>query len=397
MPALKPVYILDLFIQGPNHVVVNTAITGMVAEIFRNRKVIFIAEQRHAALVKENSLTRDQISLQSYVELPLPQSRQKRALPWLVKKIADIRLIARKFAELRGSEPEFIFFTCLSTTPLCFVNFYSRFFRNIQVVFFLHGEIEYIFQPDIGYLNSLKGILYRKVLTGLSRNARCVVFSPLIRNRLIQRSLIRSNQITAIEHPVLDAVLEYSPLSASGIAFGHIGTALRLKNSEAFFRLAQECVFEIDSSKAVFILAGRVGNGKSPDPESRVLYYSADNRPVPQHEFERYIRQIDYAVFTFTEENYLFRASGSLMDAFNFGKPIIAISQDYIDHFFMLGGNIGFRCADHDEMRTLIKRLIEREPVLVDQYYEQQHNLKKMRMLFTVEALAPVLRQSIRV
>ena len=99
--------------------------------------------------------------------------------------------------------------------------------------------------------------------------------------------------------------------------------------------------------------------------------------------------QIDYALFTYKLNSYKYTASGALIDAINFEKPIIALSNDYVKSYFDIYGNIGYLCNSYEELKNKIITITKNFPkeeyeiqVKNIQNIKKRENLKNIPYLF---------------
>lgn len=379
-----PVYIIDLYIIGHNHIVINSGIVSALSAIFKDRQVVFAGEKVHTSLIEENNRHLSNIRYQSFEDRQLPDQRSRRIFLWANKKLKDLNLIYRTFGSGSDDSVNYIFMTNAGSLTLVLANIYARFFKNFRLVILLHGELEYIYMPGIARIQKVKAFLYKWLLSHMSEQTNCIVLSSFVEQKLTGDGLADPKKLFSIDHPVLRPTVGWTTLSGK-ITFGHIGRAVKMKNSAMFFQLANEFTSEISSGQTAFYLAGRlydIGVG-----ESTVISFSSMNNTVPQDAYEPFIQQFDYAVFTFEKDNYVYRISGSVMDAINFGKPIIGLRHVYLDHLFKTSGNIGFLCDGYPDLVALTKRLILKDPLLVNQYAAQQANLQALQQRYSVDQL----------
>jgi hypothetical protein len=222
------------------------------------------------------------------------------------------------------------------------------------------------------------------MLEKMGANERCIALNEIVRSKLLERNIVTDDKIITIEHPIVERIVLQKGLNHNKIIFGHIGSAMKKKNSGLFFSLATFFRSERDVG---FHLVGKADQDLLQDLNDSVKILSKNNSSISQAAYESYIHELDYAIFTFDDNNYVLRVSGALMDAVLYQKPIIALKQEYISYLFETGGNIGFLCENIDEMRQLLARLIERDEVLISQYVIQQDNLGKLKEQFSIASI----------
>ena len=113
------------------------------------------------------------------------------------------------------------------------------------------------------------------------------------------------------------------------------------------------------------------------------------NSMVSDYERNKLLVQIDYALFTYKLNSYKYTASGALIDAINFEKPIIALSNDYVKSYFDIYGNIGYLCNSYEELKNKIITITKNFPkeeyeiqVKNIQNIKKRENLKNIPYLF---------------
>ncbi|WP_147243442.1 glycosyltransferase family protein [Chitinophaga flava] len=322
------------------------------------------------------------IRYEGYQELPLPEKKLAKVLPWIRKKLGDILFIRKVYSRVASESS--VFFTCLSTTSLYYANYKAR-RGNKEVFFVLHGEVEFLFKKELRLADKIKGKLYRRLLSKLGKRTKVIVLSEIVKEALVKDNLVRPEQIVTIEHPLVGQVPERHPLNVDKLIFGHLGVAMSKKGSSCFFEMAARLSQAAALGRAEFHLVGRVEDGFIVEQNTPVKILSKNNKSIEELDYANFIRDVDYAVFTFDSDNYVFRVSGSLMDALFYGKPIIAFKQPYFQYLFDKGGNIGFLCEGPEEMKVLLERLINKDEELIAQYKEQAKNVHLLLERFLIK------------
>ena len=372
----QSIYIIDKLVNGYNHVTFNAAITSIIAKVYKNQEVIFICESLHANAIKSKNSNVANLKYQPYNESPLPPNKTKRIFPWIKKKLADLFFINFLYQK-RFKQSSAIFFTCLSTSTLFYTSYKTK-RLPIPIYFFLHGEIEFIFLKRIGIINKIRGEMYKLFFKQLGETSKIVVISEIVKESLVAGKYLSEDKVIIIEHPITPPSSIRKLSIEKKIIFGHIGIAVKKKNSELFFELSKLHKLEIEKGFVEFQLIGKIGNELFLEDSSTVKILTENNKSLAQDQYEQSIANIDYAIFTFTKDNYVYRASGSVMDAIAFTKPIIALKHHYFDYLFSSAGNIGFLCNNFEELNLLVNRIILKDKGLLSQYQFQQDNLRKL-------------------
>ena len=390
----KNIYIVDKLVIGYNHIIFNSSVTSIIANVYKHDTVTFVAEAVHSGVVAEKNQLIANLEYRTFAENPIPLNITSKIIPYFKKKSSDLFFIKRLFATAFNKETKAVFFTCLSTTMLLYSTYKAR-KAKIPFFFFLHGEIEYIFMNNPGVVKRLKGEVYKHLLRRLGPTSKVIVLSDIVKSSLISAGYLSEDKIITIEHPIIPVNIIEKKLSDKKTIFGHIGVALTKKSSELFFNLPQSHKKSIENGTAVFQLIGKVDYGLELSAGNGIEILSENNQSITQERYEQAIANIDYAIFTFTGDNYVYRTSGSVMDAIAFAKPIIALKHDFFTYLFETSGNIGFLCNNLDELNMLINNIVEKEESLINQYETQQENLKKLRKTLSLEDIKIKLSNSI--
>lgn len=182
--------------------------------------------------------------------------------------------------------------------------------------------------------------------------------------------------VDAIHHPYLpdDAPFTWhSPPPEGRLRFGLLGIAGRSKGLDVFARVARRMMSEAPKA-ADFRLVGKVQRGwqdldlsgiSGPRP------FSEDWLPRPV--LERELANLDYLILPYNMDYYALSASGVLLDALRWRKPVIAFKMPALVEIGERFGDIGHICTDEDAMVATVRRLIGSfDP---ERYQAQRRNL----------------------
>jgi len=391
MEESKEIFIVDKLVIGNNHIVFNSGFISVISEIYPEYNIRFYSEYKHAKALKDKLKNLENLTIEIYYERPLPIGL-KKIIPWFKKKIKDIFFIKFFYKENFIKAKMFIF-TTLSVTSIYYANIYARRIKNIPVYIVLHGEIEFLFRKHIRFLDKLKKIIYLKFIKNLSENVNIIVLSEVVKNELMKNFSIPSYKIIQILHPINYIQNDLITLG-NKIILGHIGTAMKKKSSDLFFELASK--LKQENLNLNFLQIGKIDSNllSKVTPEVDLVFHK--NKSLSQDIYESTIKTINYAIFTFDDENYVYRDSGAVMDAIAFAKPIIALRQNYFVNLFKLGGDIGFLCNDIYEMELLIKKIAKHENDIISRYSIQYMNMKNLAHFFSLSNIKYLMKEQIQ-
>ena len=189
------------------------------------------------------------------------------------------------------------------------------------------------------------------------RHLRFLVLEDAIRDelaRLAPAALPRTDvlplPINATELPATPAVTLASP-----IRFGFVGQATEAKGITSFLAIARAMKAR-HGAAAEFDVIGRA-DPRHPPPDASDLIAPVATAYLTREEFTRRLAALHYVVLPLQGAYYRLAASGALLDAVTWLKPVIAGRVPIVEHWFA-HGDIGHRCADEAAMLALIDAIL---------------------------------------
>ena len=138
---------------------------------------------------------------------------------------------------------------------------------------------------------------------------------------------------------------------------GFVGQATAAKGIDVFLRLARSLTVQFPG-QVVFHLVGRAM------PNSDLASFAPLAEPVGIEHLSRAVfverlARLHYVVLPFQPGYYDLAASGALLDALTWLKPIIALRGAMAVAFFAEGGEIGYLCDNEAELHATLAALVE--------------------------------------
>jgi hypothetical protein len=174
------------------------------------------------------------------------------------------------------------------------------------------------------------------------------------------------------------------PTAAS---FGYFGVTA--KGFAGFERLAER--IRETHPQAVFRLIG-FHNATGPAAQEPAASAAA-SAPLTAAEYARRAASITHAVWTGEPEHYRLTASASYIDAIAFGKPVVAMRNAFVEHYFSQLGDIGYLCDSEGAMLETLAAIACEFPR--ERYRRQCANLAPARSRFAPETLAGEFRRMV--
>lgn len=298
----------------------------------------------------------------------------------IIKNIVDF--------SIKNNESNILF---LYTTPfsLYFLKVFCTIYKSINIKTIIHSELEKIDLKEY-LLNTPKNkfqVFFYVLLFGIRnplklptpKNLKYVVYGKSIKKNLIKI-------LPEIENSVIDIPLptlydnNIAPKSIDiPLKFGVIGQCSKAKNSSTISKLLKELT-EIKVKNFQIIFTGYITDKllfKDLQDSQYVDPKHVSNSMVSDDERNKLLAQIDYALFTYKLNSYKYTASGALIDAINFEKPIIALSNDYVKSYFDIYGNIGYLCNSYEELKNKIITITKNFPQ--EEYEVQVKNIQNIK------------------
>lgn len=268
------------------------------------------------------------------------------------------------------------------------VDFLCRIFPR-KVVVFCHNELEYL--SNSGKHKSLQ----KKILSGLTRNyfsktrhaapgLHFIVLGDVILNNLkplLNDSLI--NKFSTIDHPVTPSYVirrNSRPVSPA-VTIGAVGIVNYYKGASELVEIA---TLTGNNRNIHFRIVGSVQGDTEPFYRAGIELPPDPSEPMDEEEFCNAVSELDFILLTYPKDTYRLMASGAVLEALRYHKPVIAYRTDYFDYLFSKFGPFGYLADSRAEM----ERLVRNAPAL-----NRNFPFEKIALQLTAEALTPQLKR----
>lgn len=381
MMKQNKIYVIDNVIIGNNHIVNNAGILGVLDALFeKSVEIKFFSDKSHALNV-ETRLTHDtkqRVQFHAVRVIDPVGGIFKKLILWLEKLREDKRFITEVLNQAIADKPKLIYFcTLIPANIYRFLRIFSNYPQQ-RIIIGLHGEIEFLFRTEQSAKNKLNADFYKKAFRKVPKNVKFSVLSSVIRDKLIERGFLREDQVIWMEHPIQMTDNAKESVFPSVPIFSYLGVASARKNGKAFFDLVNQVQSPLHCAPVRFDMVGKVSPELLPYRPDAIHWVAENNQSIPQADYVRYCNMSTYALSFLNGEEYIFRISGSLMDAIQYHIPLIALKHDYVNYLFRQGGDIGFLCENLNEMLEVVMGIQNKDKELTDRYEIQVANMKKL-------------------
>jgi hypothetical protein len=385
------ILIFEMVWPGTGHAVTNSATIQTIARGFPEQAVRVFAESAHL-----RELGSDPVLLrQSNVSLhAIPISSHFMFRPHIVSFRRGLREFWTLLRGLRGvpaKEPCLIVLISATPTAICAASLLARLMRRrIGVQVGLHGNLNDAFgwrsRNPVARAIDLHGALTSRH----GGRVRFLVLENAIRTALAAQIPAAAEVTDALPLPINQGEADQAqPATLTvPVRIGLVGQATEAKGTMPYLGLARD--FRRTLPDAVsFHLVGHPGAGLDIgafdvlcDPKPYVRF----SRP----QFVEKLQRLHYVCLPLQPEYYGLSASGALVDAITWLKPIIATRVPIIVDLFARFGDIGVLCDNMEAMRVAITALV-RDPDRA-RYDRQIANLRRVQASRTPAALASAYR-----
>lgn len=397
------IHYIDQTSERDHHMVFNSSILKMLMIMYPNEEIIChgIVSNQESTKQLLDSEELKKITFKS-IEYSKPLSENKffKILNYIRKE----KKRKRHFKELllTTTEKDLIFLSITTFTSFAvFKKLKAEFV--VPTIAVLHGDLDFVYNAKTR-VEKLIGSSYKKVFKTKAPNFYYLILNKISKAYVVNDGYLKQDEIFEINHPynMMDKVATQKNIfNNASYSFGHIGSMeVERKNSHFLYRLAETCQQYVAEKKVSFQAIGLITPSilsfKNKWVEEMVGNKQADKPDYLSREaYEAKLALLDYSMFFYDENQYIFRASGAIIDAIAFTIPLIVLEHPIFDYIFKDAGNVGFKCKDLDEMQALIKKIVEKDAEVLNQYSEQVNNLVKYRKTLNVKSIAGDLKSQL--
>lgn len=232
----------------------------------------------------------------------------------------------------------------------------------------------------------------RTALTNLgNKGIQYLVLEESIRDKVLKNIPPLSGKIGAFVHPLspnegaFDIVEYIEP-----VRFGFLGTALKIKGYPLFVEAANAITAKY-GQRAEFHVIGRCPEESKGVKGTSALATQPASVPLSREDFVRGVAPLHFIVLPYETGAYTLSASGVLLDAIAWQKPVIARKIPMFEAMFERYGDIGYLFGDDAELTGAVERILQSADT--SRYRRQALNLGDVRKSRSPETLAVAYRE----
>lgn len=376
------IFIIDRFVEGYLHVLANVNSIKILNSIYPNSEKKFIAEFTHTDLVKKyfDSTQSSNLIFEPYKNKQFADVNVLKQIFRVIGRLVDdIVFFYNLFQSIKTDSKALVFITHIYPFSLVFVKFLKKFFPKIKVVLTVHGEVEYLFYGKTKY-EKIIGYLYSLVFRLKTSNFYFLFLTKISKEILLNSNKLKEEEVMTIILPTLsddDIIVSKSKDNLKPLKIGHIGSAGKRKNTQFLYQIAADFKKLILENKINFSVIGPIEDNLKPFLNNNVTDYvnGQTNKHLDRAVFNKESKTIDYSIFFYGENDFVLRSSAAFFDAVYFEKPMIVLKNDFFEDVFNEAGDMGIICKDLDEMKSIIKAIVNNDPIIHQNYTTYLSNI----------------------
>ena len=265
-----------------------------------------------------------------------------------------IGAILNTFLLIKSSKSDILIYNFNNPLSLHLLNFVNS-FLNRRVLVFCHGEMELLINSK--YKGGLQQRLFMKIIRDFylyedrkMHLSFCVIGKSVYDNMTDILPYKICKVFGFIDHPYIYDNCNYTALNRDEINIGTVGFFSISKGGDQFVKLAK--LLESRNPNVKLSITGKVVDDFEKVTHLKNVDLPRDKGlvPVPATEFMERIRKLDFVLFLYPISSYKLIASGAIMDAINWEKPILAIRNNYFEYLFSKYGSLGYLFNDINEI-----------------------------------------------
>jgi hypothetical protein len=385
------ILVFEMLWVGTQHAPGNSATIQAIARGFPDQMVRVFADPTHLAeLCADPALTAcGNVDFAPITLHPAHRGKTHR-VAWgrFRQELATLR---HGLAQVRRGENCLLMLISATPTAIFAASLLARLHPGrIGVQVGLHGNLNDAFgwRPRNPLIRAFN--LYSALTARHPRVLRFMVLEQGIRDTLTTLLPKAATRTDVLELPinVAEVAGQQAPIFAQPIRIGLVGLATAAKGTALFLDIACEMTARFPG-RVTFHHVGRLTPEADPAPFA-VLAEPPSTEHLPRAEFTARLAALHYVFLPISEQYYNLSASGALLDAMTWAKPVIARALPIVTPHFHRFGDIGYLCDSDAAMRTAVETILT--SMDADRYAQQVTAMQALRAARTPTALAGTYR-----
>jgi hypothetical protein len=268
------------------------------------------------------------------------------------------------------------------------INWITKIFKK-KVLVVCHGEmLDLTVERKTSWIFSQAKNFFKSPKTKVAKGLYFSVLGDTILNNLKPYLCSQVfNKMIPFEHSAIFDSYKLSQPKVNGkLKVGAIGIFRESKGLTPFLELAKS--LKPFADKIEISAVGRIRGNKESFTDAGVKFYDEFcDRFLSREEMYQLISQLDLVLFLFPKEAYKVTASGSLFDAIDCERPILALENDYFTHIYNTCGSFGKLVDSYSDFRDELIELTRGDIYDID--------FKSIKKYLTPESVAVELQKKL--
>lgn len=236
-----------------------------------------------------------------------------------------------------------------------------------------HNNVSWLFKKSIH--------MFDKANVKIAKNLWFAVLSDTILDNVLPlMSTQVKEKMLAFDHTaIFDRIPKKNHLTSCKLILGYVGGLRTNKGGDIFLKIAKQ--FKKNSQVEFRIIGNTSGQRDKLEDAGVIIPEGVGDFYISRELMYDNICDLDYVLYCFPSEGYKYTASGTVFDAIDCERPILAIRNDYFSGLFKVCGDFGYLEDDYD---NLVKRI----NWLISNRNEGNWNMKKVKDYLRPESAA---------
>lgn len=192
--------------------------------------------------------------------------------------------------------------------------------------------------------------------TEISETLYFSVLGDVLKSNIAENiGLKKASKFISIDHAYFFEPVQPTSKAVGKLSLATVGSISKTKGLLEFFEFAKH--LSTFSTKIKLAIIGTTHEDLNLFNGTNIELQSESNTFLDREEFKNKIQELDYVLFFYHKDNYRITASGAVMDAISYEKPILALKNDYFEYLFNKYGQFGHLFDNVEEMANLVKDL----------------------------------------
>lgn len=369
---------------GLEHSQFNASFLETLHHAFPDQSIVFVGEELHLSHVQSQlpEWTGNAIKFKS-LNIPERQLKSHKRLMQDFKNAFEVLGICKNH-----KSQAIILTSCRETVLICLAFTFLIARQRLAKYSIVHMEMKRITRRSHNPIR--RALDFASSLSfGAKIGIQYWVLEESIRTEVLKYLPQTENHLRVLPHPIVQRSANSKTEYRSPIKLGFLGMATKRKGFDVFSRVAKKAG---DYGCYKCYVIGR-SNEIDTQLQSDLFAQGPFREYLPHDKYKQLTSEIHYICVFLDPVRYNLSASGTLLDALSFRKPIIALNIPIVENLFNQYGDIGFLCNDESQIDRVLEELSNN--INNDRYNTQVQNIKSIVQDRSPCTLAKIIRDKI--